>query len=114
MASSLSRASSREGSVMGGLLGSASANGLLGLLKAGRGGSEEEEDDGGEGVFRSRSKVGTLFAVSGGPEGLGTVCEGESRSIDGLGDLWSRTVFTEVREGVVTVLDGLGLQRTWR
>lgn len=61
MASSLSRASSREGSVMGRLLGSESGNGLLVLLKAGRGGSDEEEDDGGEtetgmgdGVFRSR------------------------------------------------------------
>lgn len=61
MASRLSRASSREGSVMGRLRGSESANGLLGLLKAGKGGSEEEEDDGGEtetgmgeGVFRSR------------------------------------------------------------
>lgn len=46
---------------MGRLLGSESGNGLLVLLKAGRGGSEEEEDDGGEtetgmgdGVFRSR------------------------------------------------------------
>lgn len=57
--------------------------------------------------------MGTLFTVSGGLEGSGTVCEGESRSIDGLGDLWSRTVFTEVREGVVTVLDGLVLPRTW-
>lgn len=38
--------------------------------------------------------------------------EGETRSIDGLGDLehlWSRTVLTEVRDGVVVVLEGLGL-----
>lgn len=102
---------------MGRGLGPESSNGLLGLLKVGRGGTEEEEDDGGEtetgmgdGVFRSRSPV--WFAASGGLEGLGTVCEGEVRSIDGLGDLWSRTVFTEVREGVVTVLDGLGLHLT--
>lgn len=101
---------------MGRGLGPESAMGLRGLLKAGRRGTEEEEDGGGEaetgrgeGVSRSRWRVETVFADSGGLEGLGTACEGETRSTDGLGDLWSRTVFTEVREGVVTVLDGLGL-----
>lgn len=45
-------------------------------------------------------------------ENLPTVFEGEIRSTDGLGDLedlWSSTVLTEVREGVVVVLEGLGL-----
>lgn len=45
-------------------------------------------------------------------ENLPTVLEGEIRSTDGLGDLedlWSSTVITEVREGVVVVLEGLGL-----
>lgn len=45
-------------------------------------------------------------------ENLLTAFEGESRSADGLGDLedlWSRTVLTEVSEGVVVELEGLGL-----
>lgn len=47
-----------------------------------------------------------------GPQESLPVAEGETRSIDGLGDLedlWSRTVLTEVREGVVVELEGLGL-----
>lgn len=38
--------------------------------------------------------------------------EGETRSTDGLGDLedlWSSTVLTEVSDGVVVALEGLGL-----
>lgn len=116
MARSLSRASSREGSITG---RPRSAAGLLGLLKAGRGGTEEEEGGGGEaGTGRGEGgfgRVETSLEVSGGLEGWGSVREGETRSADGLGDLWSRTVFTEEREGVVTVLDGLGLclPRPW-
>lgn len=116
MARSLSRASSREGSITGRGPGPEFVAGLLGLLKAGRGGTEEEEDGGGEaetgrgeGGF---GRLGTLLVVSRGLESWGSVCEGETRSAGGLGDLWSRTVFTEVRDGVVTVLDGLGLYRT--
>lgn len=53
-----------------------------------------------------------MLVVSGELENLATVLEGETLSTDGLGDLevlWSRTVLTEVSEGVVVVLEGLGL-----
>lgn len=53
-----------------------------------------------------------MLIVSGAQENLLKVFEGETRSTDGLGDLedlWSRTVLTEVSEGVVVVLEGLGL-----
>lgn len=49
-----------------------------------------------------------MVIVSGEQENLGTVCEGDRRSTDGLGDSWSSTAFTEVREGVVVVSEGLG------
>lgn len=52
-----------------------------------------------------------MLTLSGAQEDLPPEAEGETRSTDGLGDLedlWSRTVITEVREGVV-VLEGLGL-----
>lgn len=45
-------------------------------------------------------------------ENLPAVFEGETLSADGLGDLedlWSSTVLTEVSDGVVVVLEGLGL-----
>lgn len=53
-----------------------------------------------------------MLTVSEAQGNLPTVFEGETRSTDGLGDLedlWSRTVLTEVSEGVVVVLEGLGL-----
>lgn len=62
--------------------------------------------------LRSEKEEDTLLLVSGAPENLPSVFEGETRSTDGLGDLedlWSRTVLTEVSEGVVVVLEGLGL-----
>lgn len=52
-----------------------------------------------------------LLIVSGGHDGLQIVAEGDTCSADGLEDLedlWSRTVLTEVSDGVV-VLEGLGL-----
>lgn len=52
-----------------------------------------------------------MLIVSGAQESLQTVAEGDTCSTDGLEDLedlWSRTVLTEVSEGVV-VLEGLGL-----
>lgn len=53
-----------------------------------------------------------MLIVSGAQGNLPTVFEGESRSTDGLEDLedlWSRTVLTDVREGVVAIFEGLGL-----
>lgn len=52
-----------------------------------------------------------LLIVSGEHESFPTADEGDIRSTDGLEDLedlWSRTVLTEVSEGVV-VLEELGL-----
>ena len=79
------------------------ATSRLGLLKAGIGGTEEEEDGRGEAETRTGEGVfiETSFAVSGGLEGLGRGCGGETPSSGGLGALWSTRVFTEVREGVV-------------
>lgn len=73
-------------------------------------------EGGGEEKFKSKSlkEAEPLLIESGSKESL-PVVEGETCSIDGLGDLedledlWSRTVLTEVREGVVVVLEGLGL-----
>lgn len=64
--------------------------------------------------FKSSSgkEADPLLMISGAQENLPIVSEGEALSRDGLGhleDLWSRTVLTEVSEGVVVVLEGLGL-----
>lgn len=59
---------------------------------------------------RSLKEAEPLLIISGPKESL--LAEGETRSTDGLGDLedlWSRTVLTEVSEGVVVALEGLGL-----
>lgn len=53
-----------------------------------------------------------MLIVSGSQGNLLTFVEGELGSTEGLDDLedfWSRTVLTEVNEGVVVVLEGLGL-----
>lgn len=60
--------------------------------------------------LRSLKEFDTLVTDSGAQETL-QIAAGETRSTEGLGDLedlWSRTVLTEVSEGVV-VLEGLGL-----
>ena len=59
--------------------------------------------------FKSQSgkEADPLLIVSGAQENLPTVSDGVTRSTDGLGhleDLWSRTVLTEVSEGVVVVV----------
>lgn len=63
------------------------------------GGDEERAATGGE-KLRSRllkeAKTGVQGKVEGG---------GERRPVGGLGDLWSRTVLMEVREGVVEGLE---------
>lgn len=63
------------------------------------GGDEERAATGGE-KLRSRllkeAKTGVQEKVEGG---------GERRPVGGLGDLWSRTVLMEVREGVVEGLE---------
>lgn len=68
-------------------------------------------DGDGEKEFKSRSckDADPLPIVSEAQENLPTAFEGDTRSMDGLEHLWSRTVLTEVSEGVVVVLEGLGL-----
>lgn len=70
-------------------------------------------EGGGTDKFKSRSlKVAEPLLIVSGPKESLVLAEGETRSTDGLGDLedlWSRTVLIEVSEGVVVVLEGLGL-----